>query len=373
MLKMLTKKGEKGDETNKKLHHCSVCDYYTCDKYKLTRHLMTPKHLKLSNANKVLTEKGEKGGEKGEQDINKLCYCKQYDHTTCNKYTENKDLITPKHIKLLNDNETIIKKPKTISIKGIFNCECGKQYKHYSSLCRHKKLCNQSTLIKKENISDDAETNYKELMVNLIHQNKELMTNLIEAVTKQSNDYQKTINEIIPKIGNNNNTINNNQKFNINVFLNENCKDAITMDNFLNSMQVSLSDLFFTREKGLTEGLTNIIIESMNKLPLTQRPMHCTDVKRETIYIKNEKWEKDENKEKIKKVLQRVSNIQIKNIHKFKDAKPNCMNNSKEKDEYMEIIKATTDDVIEREDKIIKNLCKNVYINEKIVCDMNLE
>ena len=354
---MITKKGEKGGTDNNDLYYCIHCDYKACDNYKFTRHLLTPKHLNLTNDNGMLMKKGG-------------------------------------------------------FIKGVFNCECGKEYKYQSSLCRHKKSCNTLTLIKTENNSDNIkinnnnnnnnnnndnndnnnnnEINYKELIFNLINQNKELQEAMInqnkelqdviinqnkelqETMINQSNEYQKTLNEIIPKIGNNNNnnnTINNNQKFNINVFLNENCKDAITMDNFLNSMQVSLTDLFFTREKGLAEGLTNIIIESMNKLPLTQRPMHCTDVKRETIYIKNEKWEKDENKEKIKHVLQRVSNIQIKNIHKFKEAKPNCMKNSKEKDEYMEIIKATTDDVTEREDKIIRNLCKSSYVNEKIFSD----
>jgi hypothetical protein len=106
----------------------------------------------------------------------------------------------------------------------------------------------------------------------------------------------------------------------------------------------------------------------MNKLPITQRPMHCTDAKRETLYIKNDKWEKDEDKTMIKEAIKNVSKKQVQNIHKFKEAKPNYMQNDNEKEEFIYIVKSATDDIVgAKEEKVIKNLCKNVYINEKII------
>ena len=121
------------------------------------------------------------------------------------------------------------------------------------------------------------------------------------------------------------------------------------------------------RDKGIAEGVSNIFIENLNKLPLNQRPIHCTDPKRETIYIKNEQWEKDEDKLQTKEVIKKVSYLQVKNIKLYKEAHPQLMENQKEKDDYMEIIKATTDDVTEKEDKILKNICKSVYISNNLL------
>ena len=179
-------------------------------------------------------------------------------------------------------------------------------------------------------------------------------------------EQNKHIGELIPKVGNNNNnTINNN--FNLNFFLNEQCKEAITMDEFINKMNISLTNLFYTKKKGIAEGISNIFIENLNKLPLNQRPIHCTDVKRETIYIKNEQWEKDENKTQTKDAIKKVSYLQIKNIRLFKESKPNLMQNQKDKEDYMELIKATTDSIENKEDKVIKNICKNIYIKNDLL------
>ena len=155
------------------------------------------------------------------------------------------------------------------------------------------------------------------------------------------------------------------QKFNINIFLNEKCKDAITMTDFIKSIEISISNLLITKDKGLTDGITNIFVENMNKLPIYKRPLHCTDIKRETLYIKNDKWEKDDYKVKIKEAIKNVSILQTKNIKKYKESKPNCMSNDKEREEYLSIIKNTTDKIDGNDDKIINNLCKNVYINDK--------
>ena len=289
----------------------------------------------------------------------KCIFC---DYTTCRKNNFDKHIMTPKHIRKSNGNEKVAKSSTA------FNCSnCGKKYYTKSGIWKHKRLCdimnnnnnnnNDNSIIKK----NDENDNYKELLLISLKQNKDLQ----ELLIKQSEQHNNTINGIIPKIGNN--TINNNQKININIFLNEQCKDAISMDEFINKMNISLQNLFYTKDRGIIEGVSNIFIENLNKLPLNQRPIHCTDFKRETIYIKNNQWEKDENKLQTKEAIKKVSHLQVKNINKFKDFKPQLMDNPKDKDDYIEIIKATTDSMENKEDKIIKNICKTVYIKTNLL------
>ena len=275
-------------------------------------------------------------------------YCSKCDYTTSRTADYKKHLTTDKHRRqhLANENSENSEK---------YRCICDKEYIYSSSLSKHKKTCKE---IMETGITTD-------IVLKILEQNKQLSDIIV--------NQNKQMNEMIPKIGNTNNTnntnntINNNQKLNINIFLNEKCKDAMSMDNFLKTIEVSLSNLLVTKEKGLAEGITNIIVENMNKLPINQRPIHCTDVKRETIYIKNETWEKDENKEKTKEAIKKISCIQTKNIKKWTEANPNYMEKEKLKDEYIYLIKHISDDVKEKEEKIIKNICKNSYINDKLI------
>ena len=274
--------------------------------------------------------------------------CSFCDYHSSNKKDFNKHLSTQKH--------TIVTEIVTGEIPNKeYKCNCGKVYKYRQNLYAHRKKCEE-----KINNIDGSEIDYKEMLLVTLKQNKELQDYLV----KQGEQYQKTISEIIPKIGNNtvNNTVNH---FNLNLFLNEQCKNAITMDQFLSNISVSLPNLMYTKQKGLAEGLSNIFIENLNKLPINERPIHCTDIKRETIYIKNEQWEKDENKTQTKEAIKKLSCIQIKNLKKFKEANPDVMENSKLKDDYMLLIKATTDSLENREDKVIRNLCKNVYVKNE--------
>ena len=211
------------------------------------------------------------------------------------------------------------------------------------------------------------------MFLKMIKENKELHKILVTQQTQ--------IGELIPKIGdtNSNNTINNKQKFNINIFLNEQCKDALTMNEFVEQIEVSMKNLLTTKDKGLSEGMSNIIIENMNKLSLYERPIHCTDKKRETVYVKCDAnqteegtngiphWEKDQENKILKQVIKKVSHQQIKKIGQWVEKHPNWQNNPNELEEYMKMTKNCTDDLTEnkREDKIIKNLCNNVHIGEE--------
>ena len=169
----------------------------------------------------------------------------------------------------------------------------------------------------------------------------------------------------VPKIGNNN-TIQNN-KFNIQVFLNEKCKDAINMTDFIKSIQVSIEQLDFTKQNGLADGLSKTIMDNMNKLSVFERPMHCTDVKRETLYIKDEnEWSKDATKEKIKKAIKKASGKNYNALQDWKSTNPDFLVNDSKTDYFTKTITVIGKSGDATEDKIIKNLCKETYIKDSI-------
>ena len=278
---------------------------------------------------------------KNSQKVLENFYCEKCDYTTLRRSDYNKHLQSKKH----NDNNGNMNDNKNLS----YNCDCGKKYNFISGLSRHKKVCNGN---KKDSI--------------IISDNKDVMKDLVFKLIKQNTELQQQISELIPKVGNNHNTINSNNKnkFNINVFLNEKCKDALSMDEFINKIEISMKNLLTTKEKGQTRGISNIIIENMNKLSLYERPMHCTDKKRETLYVKNNIWEKDNNKEYINKALKSVESKQLKNLNVWLEKHPNYMNNPSEQEEFAKLMSECGKSVEDGREKIIKKLCDNVYLEK---------
>ena len=280
-------------------------------------------------------------------------YCENCNFNTCRKSHYDKHLLTQKH-KYLQNNDAVATKKKYV-------CDCGKEYNYRQSLYNHRKTCKGE---KKENIIIQSENKdeMKELVFKLISENQELKNTVLQ----ENKELRKQISELIPKVGNNNNTINSNnkQKFNINVFLNEKCKDALSMDEFIDKIEVSMKNLLTTKEKGQVYGISNIIMENMNKLSLYERPLHCTDKKRETLYVKNNEWEKDDNKEHINKALKKVESKQLKNLNVWLEEHPNYMNNSVEQEEFAKLMSECGKSIDDGREKIIKKLCDNVYIEK---------
>tara|TARA_Y100000389_G_scaffold171984_1_gene180045 strand:+ start:5287 stop:6171 length:885 start_codon:yes stop_codon:yes gene_type:complete len=281
----------------------------------------------------------------------KKFYCEKCNYCSNKKSDYNKHLQSKKH----KDTNDTLDDTKKVA----FICSCGKIYKYHSGFYRHKKTCNfeeTSTIIKNENKDE-----MKELVFKLIHENNEIKNTLL----KENQELRNQISEMIPKLGSyNNNKINNKNKFNINVFLNEKCKDALSMDEFISKIEISMKNLLTTKEKGQIQGISNIIIENMNKLSLYERPLHCTDKKRETLYVKNQEWEKDENKEFINKALKSVESKQLKNLNVWLEEHPNYMNNSSEQEEFAKLMSECGKSVDDSREKIIKKLCDNVYIEK---------
>lgn len=274
----------------------------------------------------------------------------------CNYYTSrlsqyDRHLLSNKHLVIINDNKKV---PKEYS-----QCECGKKYKYDSGLSRHKKKCTLKMEPMEQLLEQNENNEFKELIMKLLTENQE--------IRKIMQDQQKQICELIPKIGNNNNNTKNTTKntINFNMFLNDKCKNALSLNEFIETIKVSLQNLLLTSDKGLAEGLSNIIIEHMNKLSIYERPIHCTDRKRETIYIKDPEWEKDEKKEIINKLVNKVERKQIQTIQQWTDKYPNYMEHDKLQNEYINIVRNCTSSMDKCKDKVIRNVCDNVYLSEK--------
>ena len=278
--------------------------------------------------------------------------CEKCDYITFKKTDYNKHILTLKHQnvdKMLTNvdiNETNISVAK-------LTCECGKKYKHRQSLHVHKKTC---TLNNQEKENNDKLVEY------LIKENQEFKSMLLDAL-KNGN------------MNNSNNTItnSNNKSFNLSVFLNETCKDAMNITDFVDSLQLQLSDLEKVGEVGYIEGISNIIIKNLNALDVTERPIHCTDKKRETMYIKDEdKWEKEnEQKDKMHKMIKKVSNKNINLISEFREKFPDYKKcNTKVSDQFNKIIIESMgghgDNDYEKEEKIIKKIGKEVFFDKNL-------
>jgi len=234
-----------------------------------------------------------------------------------------------------------------------FLCACGKQYMRRQGLNAHKKTCNYDDTEKDDIVENkkDDDTDYKAMFIALLKKNDKMV---------------ETMAEMVPKIGNTTNSHNNsNNKFNLNVFLNEKCKDAMTMDKFIEGIEISMKNLLTTKDKGLAEGISNIFVENMNRLSLHERPIHCTDTKRETLYIKNDKWEKDKDNKQVKGNMRAIAQKQVRSLNKWTEEHPDYMKVSHLQDEYTKLVKGISDTLGPNEGKVLKKVCDNVYLSDK--------
>jgi len=246
-----------------------------------------------------------------------------------------------------------------------FCCKyCNKTYNARNSLWYHEKKCTPSAFNAEKNAEIVYEKGYDNGYENL--QGKDLILTLLQ----QNNQLQNQIVELCKDKSVNINNNSNNKTFNLNVFLNETCKDAMNIMDFVNSIKFQLSDLEKVGELGYIEGISNIIVKNLKELDITKRPVHCTDKKRETIYIKDEdKWEKDEEKTKMHKVIRKVATKNACLLPKFKEAHPDCSKASSAfSDQYNKIIVESMggsgDNDYEKEEKIIKKIAKEITIEK---------
>ena len=252
-------------------------------------------------------------------------YCEKCDYLTSNKKDYNKHINTIKH----NSNNFQSQNPQKSPKIPTLECLCGKKYKDYSGLWRHKKKCNliNNQSNNNENNNENDPDKKDELINYLIKENQEFKSLILEIVKKENT------------INNNNNTISNsninshNKTFNLQFFLNETCKNAMNITDFVNSIKLQLSDLENVAKIGYVEGLSKIIIKNLKALDVTERPVHCSDSKRDTMYVKDEdKWEKEnENNHKVLKAIEDIANKNSKMVKEWKIKNPECSSSKSHK------------------------------------------
>jgi hypothetical protein len=286
-------------------------------------------------------------GNKKSQKIPQKYDCISCHYNTCNKKDFEKHCQTKKHKMSQNQHFSTNLSQKSPN----FICEhCGKEYKERSGLWKHNKNCN--------NVEEKHTEIDKEMFMMIVKENSELKNIMMEVI----------------KNGTHNTTYNSNshnKSFNLNFFLNETCKDAMNISDFMNSLQLQLTDLENVGEVGFINGITNIIVKNLKNLDITQRPVHCTDAKREVLYIKDDnKWEKDgEENNKLRKAIKHIAYKNSKMLPEFRKKYPDCgKSESKYADKYnklvIEAMGGKGDNDKEKEDKIIKNIAKEVIIDK---------
>jgi len=310
--------------------------------------------------------------------------CKICDYKTCKKSSYDYHIISAKH-KKITQNDTRGQYSAEILPQFSNNCDlsvcsCGKKYKYRQGLWKHKQNCNNNNdnailLNNIDNTKKEQTTDKDQMIMMLIKENSEFKSMLIEQQSMSKTTLglmMKVIENGTTNNSNNTTTTNSHNKaFNLQFFLNETCKDAMNIADFIDSIKLQLSDLEKVGEVGYVEGISNIIIKNLNNLDESKRPLHCTDKKRETIYIKDQgQWEKeDDNKSRLKKSINKVANKNIKLISQFREKYPECRKSeSSISDKYnkmiIEAMGGPGDNTAEKEEKIIRNITKATIINK---------
>lgn len=287
--------------------------------------------------------------------VAKKFHCHVCDYNTERKSSFDKHLLSAKHLKETNGNKWKQKISKSCDDDNQtitnYSCDqCGKILKTRSGLWKHRKICDNDNEL---GLTD------KEIINLLIKQNDKLMKIVENGVGNTTNSH---------------NVINNidNKSFNLNLYLNETCKDALNINDFVSSIKLNLEDLEHTGRAGYIEGITNVFLKNLNNLEKHMRPLHCSDLKREVLYIKdNDKWEKEvDQKPILTKAIKTIANQNIKQIQNWKEKYPDCTDvDSKKNNLYLKIVSnsmsgGTKEECEKSYNKIIKNIIKESVIDK---------
>jgi len=294
-----------------------------------------------------------------------LCNFKCFKQSDWNRHVQ-----TKKHLHRHNGNKM---ENAEIKCEPHHKCDCGKKYHTYSGLWKHSKNCNVNKIKMPKNAENaengniDFDTVDKDqLIMMLVKQNSELI--------KETSECKSMMMEIIKNGTHNttNNSNSHNKTFNMQFFLNETCKDALNIADFVNSVKLSIEDLEYTGKKGYIEGVSNIIVKNLNNLEEYKRPIHCSDFKREILYIKDDnQWIKEnDNKPVLTKAIKEIANENIKKIKEWRELNPDCTKvDSKKNNLYLKIVSNSMNGSTQEEsnkniNKIISNVAKEVVINK---------
>ena len=292
----------------------------------------------------------------------------------CEYYTAKKSSID-KHFNSKKHNVNISSLPDNKKVADIYDLTCSNCKKVYRSrvgLWKHKKNCKEIDISENIVVKDGSNNNviqllikentdFKNIIMDLVKNNSELQKQMFE-VCKNSN------NTIINANNNNSTTISNNKTFNLNFFLNEQCKDAMNLTEFVQSVQLSLPDLEKVDEEGYVNGMSNLIIAKLNELDVYKRPVHCSDAKRDTMHVKeDDKWEREDPENS--KLIIAVKDIEKKNfllLNDYKEKYPDCLDlESIHNDKYLHMMMTLAASGENEYRKVIKKVAKEVVIEKE--------
>ena len=286
-------------------------------------------------------------------------YCESCDYGCHKKFLYTQHINTKKH------QRAQCSKNAHKNMQPILQCDCGRRYRHIQSYNRHQRTCpaarGADASAAKNVVIDDRESERDELrtmITTLIRQN--------QAVLMENKEMRGLVGEMMPKIGNNNTTINN--RFNLQVFLKEQCKDAINLSEFVDSLRLELGDLAATSQVGFAGGVAKIFVQGLQELELHHRPIHCSDLKREVLYVKdNDTWERDsDDNSRVKAAISAVARRQIGTIKDWEAAHPDWNKTDEGTQQYIRMIRNVTGPDVDSaaEDKIIRTIAKEVAISK---------
>ena len=286
--------------------------------------------------------------------------CEKCDFVCSKKSNFEKHILTRKH---KNDD----KKEQKNAENNV--CICGKSFKYRQGIFVHRKTCidyininSNNGVVSENKIEEKVDTKT----------DKELK-DLVKELIKQNGELVKTIHDMVPKIGNTNitnNTNNMNNSFNLNVFLNEQCKDALNISDFIDSLKITLEDLLFSKTNGISRGITDVMIKGLKELDIHRRPIHCTDIKRDIMYIKDEdKWCKDENHELMKNTIVKIADKERTALQQWAIDNPDWMETERKQLDYLTMVRSICEPIENYDNyerKILKNLGKEIHVDKKM-------
>ena len=356
-----------------KLFFCEKCDYSTYNNGDFIKHTTTRKHKLMIESDCLAIIGNEK-----KSDISSNYNCRYCKFTTHIKSNYDKHLLTEKHKKNVNGEPNESK----------YNCsQCSKEYLNYNALWKHKKHCVVITEREPEPLQNkfipgnvitselfmEVFRESKELQNVLIEQNKELQNKLMEQQNIVIEQNNKIIELASKQTTNNVNSHNTNNQFNLQFFLNETCKDAMNIVDFVNSLKLTTDDFETTGKLGFVEGISRIFIKALKQIKKEKLPIHCTDLKRETVYIKdNDIWEKEnEEKRKLKWTIDRIAQLNLNQNQNWQEKYPECRtNNTKENEKFTTMALVALggrgkDEEDKYREKIMKNVLKEVVLDKQ--------
>ena len=306
-----------------------------------------------------------------------MFFCIDCDYKTGNKKDYNKHILTAKHIFRTLRTEKSPKNPSS------YNCNCGKTFSARNSLWYHRKKCNESTIIQPTTIENTEQAIDYHAVIMLLKQNDDFKSLMLDQYTQLQDANKQNIElqqQLVDAVKNNTNTItnvtnnttnNHTQKFNLNFFLNDTCKDAMSITDFLRNMNVHIDELEYIGNHGYVNGMTKMIMDRLKDMDITKRPIHCTDIKRETMYIKEDAgWSKDTDElTKLRKILNRISMNNYRTVPDWRTAHPDCeVMESRTYDFCYKMMRAILGDVEEEQirldNKIIKTMAKELFVQK---------